>query len=95
MRTTVRYGLSLPTTLEWDGSATVFSSKAATWNKELAWPPEPVWAESDWPLSTPLVRITLRESEATERTVGTAGLLVFSTFFLLCWWLREERLNAA
>lgn len=46
------------------------------WNARHAWPPDPTWAESDWPLGVPAVQLYLRESPHVEAAVLAAGVVV-------------------
>lgn len=49
---------------------------AASWEQQLGWPEDPLWAESNWPLNVPLLRLYQREAYSTEVAVLTAGLVL-------------------
>jgi len=66
---------------------------AAAWSKALSWPEDPLWVESDWPSTTPLVRLIQQEPQTMSRIVLTAGLLIVTSVALLSWYAREERLQ--
>mmetsp|Transcript_423 Transcript_423/g.1083 ORF Transcript_423/g.1083 Transcript_423/m.1083 type:complete len:756 (+) Transcript_423:101-2368(+) len=96
LRTTVRYSLSMPTSLDYipndQGSAGFkFTNASLEWSKALAWPEDPVWAESDWIFTTPYVLIAQREPQTMETYVVTAGVLLVTTITLCSWYGREER----
>jgi hypothetical protein len=51
------------------------SADADAWSAQHAWPRDPAWAESDWPLGVPDLQLYLHESPAVERGVLAAGLV--------------------
>ena len=52
------------------------STAADAWNQQHSWPPDPMWAESDWPLGIPDLQLYLHESPAVENALLVAGFLV-------------------
>eukprot|EP00878_Enallax_costatus_P016016 GHUV01016792.1.p1 GENE.GHUV01016792.1~~GHUV01016792.1.p1 ORF type:complete len:668 (+),score=142.24 GHUV01016792.1:770-2773(+) len=58
------------------GATWALSDAADTWNQQYNWPPDPVWAESDWPIGVPDLQLYLRESDKVQLAVLISGLLV-------------------
>lgn len=58
------------------------TSASATWERSYAWPPDPMWTESNWPPNTPTVNVFQEESE----TVGFRGGLSHVAFGHLGVW---------
>lgn len=52
------------------------TTAADAWNQQHNWPDDPMWAESDWPESTPDLQLYLHESPTVEHGVLIAGFLV-------------------
>lgn len=79
---TVQYVPSYSTKLTCENSednwqATWHLTDAAdAWNQQHSWPPDPMWAESDWPVGVPDLQLYLRESETVKLAVLIAGLSV-------------------
>jgi nicastrin len=51
----------------------------------MGWPEDPLWAESNWPLNVPLLRLYQRESYATEAAVLTSGLVLTAAAALVAY----------
>jgi nicastrin len=47
-----------------------------SWTAANGWPQDPVWAESNWPLGVPLLRLYQRESRSSEVAVLVSGLVL-------------------
>ena len=50
------------------------TNAATAWGAAGGWPPDPAWAESNWPVSTPALTLHLQEDSATQWALLGAGL---------------------
>lgn len=95
---TTRYVPSLSTHIEcaeceaWADASRfhwVDSSAADAWSEAHAWPPDPMWVESNWPLGVPAVELYLHEDPTTEAATLAAGLVVTAAAVGAAWWARR------
>jgi len=61
---------------DWDTATWKVTDAADDWNQQYAWPPDPMWTESDWPLGVPALQLYLLEARSVDIAVLIAGLLV-------------------
>jgi hypothetical protein len=57
------------------------TDEAAEWNKQLGWPPDPMWTESNWPEGQPSLLLY---------QVGSAVYDVYSCALFLCSWVMQS-----
>ncbi len=48
------------------------TSASAAWERSYAWPPDPMWTESNWPPNTPTVNVFQEESDTVGGDVSCA-----------------------
>jgi nicastrin len=79
---TVRYVPSYSTRVSCEACSDYYTAKwqltdaAEQWSKQYDWPPDPLWAESDWPIGVPDLQLYLHEAEVVEVALLVSGLLV-------------------
>ncbi|KAF8060585.1 zinc finger CCCH domain-containing protein 40 [Scenedesmus sp. PABB004] len=78
----VRYVPSFSTRFACDDCGDLWAARwrvddaADAWAAAAGWPPDPMWAESDWPAGVPELRLYLREARRVELAVLAAGFAV-------------------
>ncbi len=50
------------------------SNASAAWELQTGWPPDPIWTESNWPNTTPFLRVLQAESSSTEWAIFGSGI---------------------
>ncbi|EFJ51228.1 hypothetical protein VOLCADRAFT_103599 [Volvox carteri f. nagariensis] len=61
------------------------SSASASWEAAYQWPPDPLWAESNWPEKTPKLTIFQEEADTTQVITLVVGLLLTATTAAVSW----------
>ncbi|GFR49894.1 hypothetical protein Agub_g11998 [Astrephomene gubernaculifera] len=61
------------------------SDAAADWEAAYDWPPDPMWAESNWPARTPTLTVFQEESTRTQVATLVVGLLLSVATAAVSW----------